>query len=87
MCCRLELQNKSHLAKGECGDGTGRKGFPLSHKKREKESAIAGGMKAYCGLEGNYGEGERRHDKKRGKGRGDRSEERATGRGERARQL
>lgn len=56
LCRRLELQNKSHLVRGECGDRggeRGRKRFPLSHRKRENRGEIARGIKAYCSLEGN----------------------------------
>lgn len=56
LCRRLELQNKSHLVRGECGDRGGKRGrerFPLSHRKRENRGEIAKGIKAYCSLEGN----------------------------------
>lgn len=56
LCRRLELQNKSHLVRGECGDRGGERGrerFPLSHRNRENRGEIAKGIKAYCSLEGN----------------------------------
>lgn len=56
LCRRLELQNKSHLVRGECGDRGGKGGrerFPLSHRKRKNRGEIAKGIKAYCSLEGN----------------------------------